>query len=81
MLTRLADFMGIMQIDRFEDVVPLLFDHTTYKSYPASLLDNGRFDQLTRWLGKLTTLDLSAVDVSDCDSIDSWLDALKEQTD
>src|SRR5215211_5617078 len=63
-----------------EDVVPLLFSHAAYKSYPAALLDKRRYDQLTRWLDKLTKHDLSQVDVSGCTDIDSWIDALDEQT-
>ena len=46
----------------FDDVVPLLFPHTVFKSYPASLLDKKRFDLMTKWLGKVTSYDLSRVD-------------------
>lgn len=81
MVRRLADNHGIQRIDVIEDIVPVLFQHTMYKSYPARLLADRRFDMLTSWLNKLTSADLSGVDVSACDSIDSWLDALATQTD
>ena len=78
MLRRLAERQGISSIVEIGDVVPLLFEHTMYKSYPASLLEQQRFDQLTLWLDKLTSVDLAEVDASQCDSIDAWLETLVE---
>lgn len=80
MLRNLADRLGITALNEFNDVVPLFFAHTAFKSYPASLLDGKRFDLMTKWLNKLTSYDLSQVDVSGCDSIDDWIDCLDEQT-
>ncbi|HWF53132.1 MAG TPA: hypothetical protein VG223_00830 [Solirubrobacteraceae bacterium] len=80
-LTRMADEAGISEIDELDEIVPLLFQHSVYKSYPASLLLNNRFAELTRWLDRLTTLDLQRVDVSACDSIDGWLDTLEAETE
>jgi hypothetical protein len=79
-LGKLASLQGVDAISTLNDVAPLLFQHTVYKSYPVSLLEKGRFDLLTRWLGGLTVHDLSKVDVSGCDSIDTWFDALEAQT-
>src|SRR5215470_16129533 len=62
MLRNLADRLGIHELRDFNDVVPLFFAHTAFKSYPASLLDRKRFDLMTRWLGKLTSYDVSNVD-------------------
>jgi hypothetical protein len=80
-LTAMADEQGIDRIGAVEDAVALLFQHSVYKSYPVSLLENNRFDALTRWLDRLTTVDLSALEASDCDCIDSWLGMLDEQTE
>lgn len=80
MLKSLLSSAKVESIGSIEEVVPLLFDHTVYKSYPPSLLAKGRFDALTRWLNKLTTHDLSAADVSACETIDEWIDTLAEQT-
>jgi acyl-CoA synthetase (AMP-forming)/AMP-acid ligase II len=80
MLERLADSQDINRIASLDDVLPLLFTHATYKSYPASLLDKQRFDQLTKWLAKLTTVDLSKVDVSACRTVDDWLMTLRRAT-
>ena len=80
MLRKLADRLGIKELREFDDVVPLFFAHTAFKSYPASLLDKKRFDLMTKWLDTLTSHDLSRVDVAGCESIDEWIDRLDAQT-
>lgn len=72
-----ADEQGVDTISALEDGANLLFPHTVYKSYPVALLEKNRFDKMTQWLGRLTTVDLSGADVGDCDGIDSWLGALE----
>jgi hypothetical protein len=81
MLTKLARRQGIGDITDLEAAVPLLFEHTMYKSYPVTLLERQQFGLLTSWLGKLTAADLSSLDLSGCDSIDAWLDALVADTE
>jgi hypothetical protein len=80
MVGKLADRLGITELHEFNDVVPLMFSHTAFKSYPAMLIDNKRFDLMTQWLDKLTSHDLSNVDTEGCTSIDEWIDRLDEQT-
>ncbi|MDT5200782.1 MAG: hypothetical protein QOH34_2304 [Mycobacterium sp.] len=80
MLHKLADRLGITALDNFNDVVPLFFSHTAFKSYPAALIDKKRFDLMTRWLDKLTSYDLSGVDTAGCSGIDDWIDRLDEHT-
>jgi hypothetical protein len=79
MVAKLAEAQGITGVVTIEDVVPLLFEHTMYKSYPPALLERQRFDQLTEWLNKLTAVDLSAVKAADCDAIDTWLTLLFDE--
>src|SRR5580658_419377 len=67
-------------IEAIEDLAPLLFPHTVYKSYPISYLERSRFDKLTRWLAGLTTTDLSHVDAAGVASIDDWIDLLEAET-
>ena len=71
---------GISRIGRLEDVVPLLYHDSVYKSYPVSLIEKNQFDRLTRWLSGYTTVDLTNVNVSRCDGVDSWIDTLDAQT-
>src|ERR1700759_3217835 len=80
MLRKLADRLGIDAVNEFNDVVRLFFSHTAFKAYPAALIDKKRFDLMTKWLDKLTSYDLSAVDTSDCAGIDDWIERLDAQT-
>jgi len=80
MLDKLADAQGIDSIHEPDDLLPLLFSHEIYKSYPASLLEKRRYRALTDWLNKLTTLDLSKVDVSACASTDDWMLTLSRES-
>jgi hypothetical protein len=80
-LKKLADEQRVDDIVALDDVVPLLFAHPVYKSYPVSLLERNDFVRLTRWLQKLTTVDLSGVDVSGCAGIDDWIGLLDAETD
>lgn len=80
-LKTMSDEQGLAEIVQLDDVVPVLFAHTVYKSYPVSLLEKSRFDQLTRWLNKLSATDLSSVPIAACNSIDSWMDTLSAHTD
>jgi hypothetical protein len=75
-----ADQKGVRRIDTLNDLVPLLYNHTVFKSYPLSLLEGGRFDLLTRWFNRLTPLDLSDIDSSQCEGIDDWMALLEAKT-
>lgn len=79
-LRKLAEIQGVSTIRCLDDAVPVLFQHTVYKSYPMSLLERGRFSAMTRWLDQLTAHDLSVVDTSPCTLIEHWLETLDEQT-
>jgi hypothetical protein len=79
-LAKLAEAQNIGRISRLEEAAPLFFTHGMYKSYPVSLLAKSRFDQLNKWLDRLTPYDLSGLAVGDCRSIDDWIDRLREQT-
>src|ERR1700757_1260462 len=80
MLRKLADRLSVTTLNEFNDVVPLFFSHTAFKSYPSVLIDKKRFALMTKWLAKLTSYDLSNVDTRGCTSIDDWIDRLDEQT-
>jgi hypothetical protein len=77
-LEKLAKREGVSHVDSIEDALPLLFDHRVYKSYPLSLIEKRDIGKLNAWLGRLTTHDLSQVDLSGVTMIDQWLDRLDE---
>ncbi|PWI47268.1 hypothetical protein CEE45_12795 [Candidatus Heimdallarchaeota archaeon B3_Heim] len=80
-LKKLADEQNITEIKTLNDLAPILFLHTVYKSYPLAFIEKKKFDKLTVWLDKLTTHDLSAMKTDNCNSIDSWLEAIEKQSD
>lgn len=79
-LQKLADGQGIDGLESLDDMAPLLLPHDIYKSYPVSLLAKGQYGKLNTWLSRLTRHAPNEVDVSGCDSIDSWLVKLREET-
>jgi hypothetical protein len=68
---RMAD-EGITRIAALSDLVPLLFSHTTYKSYPESFVRDGRWRHLGVWLSALSTSPID-VEVDGCQDVDDWL--------
>lgn len=80
LLNKLADDLEVSELKDLNDAAPLLFPHMMYKNYPLSFIENSKYAQFTQWLQKLTSVDLSVVDVSGCNSLDSWLDAIEEKT-
>lgn len=79
-LDKLAKEHGIDKVQEVDDILPLLFAHTVYKSYPMSYLERNRFDRLTKWLSGLTATDLSHIDASAVESIDDWIDLLDKES-
>lgn len=77
-LDKLAKREGVTAIDSVEDALPLLFDHRIYKSYPLSIIEKRDIARLNTWLDRLTTHDLTALDLTGVSMIDDWLDRLDE---
>jgi hypothetical protein len=76
LLERRAADAGIQSIRSFEDLVPLLFAHTVYKSYPASFVEQGRWDRLLQWLDTLSVSGGTQVDIAGVKDIDDWIERL-----
>jgi len=76
-LRQRADAEGITQIRAREDLIPLLFPHTTYKSYPESLIAKGKWAQMNRWLDSLSTRRVDDVDVDGVEDVDDWIGRLE----
>lgn len=74
----LADKQGVEAISELNDVLPAMFDHRVYKTYPLTLLEKRQFGPLTKWLDRLTTHDLTKLDLEGLKSVDGWLDRLDE---
>jgi hypothetical protein len=68
---------GIAEIRRREDMVPLLFPHTVYKSYPESFLVEERWDRLGTWLGTVSPYPIAPIETGDVTDIDDWIGRLQ----
>ncbi len=68
---------GTTEIRRREDMVPLLFPHSVYKSYPESFLIEEKWGLLGKWLGAVSPYPISPVDISDVAGIDDWIARLQ----
>lgn len=75
-LAQRAEDLGIGELRHDDDVVPLLFPHTTYKSYPETLVSRGMWPQLNRWLDSLSVHRVE-VDVSGVEDVDTWIERLE----
>lgn len=73
LLKHRAEEAGIEEIRSLEDIVPLLFPHTAYKSYPESFLIEEKWDRLTRWLGTVSPYPIEGVDLEGITDIDDWI--------
>jgi hypothetical protein len=72
LLDRRADEAGVDQITTLDDVVPLLFSHTVYKSYPQSFVTKGQWDRLLAWYESLAAQSMSDVDLDGVRDIDGF---------
>ena len=68
---------GTAEIRSREDMVPLLFPHSVYKSYPESFLIEEKWDLLGKWLGAVSPYPISPVETSDVTGIDDWIERLQ----
>jgi hypothetical protein len=76
LLKQRASDAGITEIRTPDDLLPLLFAHTVYKSYPQGFVDQGRWDRLLQWLQTLSVADVSNVDVRGVVDVDDFLERL-----
>lgn len=73
--TRAAE-TGVEEVTGLDDLVPLLFSHTSYKSYPVSLITIGRWDRLLRWYTTVSAVEPGDVDMDGVRDIDEWTDRI-----
>jgi hypothetical protein len=65
------------EISSLDDMVPLLFPHTAYKSYPESFLAEKKWDRLAKWLGTVSSWPISPIETADVVDIDDWIARLE----
>lgn len=77
LLKNRAGEANLTSIGQAADLVPLLFAHTTYKSYAEGWLTEGRWDRMGKWLSTVSTRPVEGVDLANIDNIDVWLKRLE----
>ena len=75
-LEKRAEAGGVTAIRQPADIVPLLFAHTSYKSYPESWFTQGNWDRMCRWLDTLTAARVRDIDTREIKDLDDWIDRL-----
>ena len=75
-LDKRAKDADIDTIRSLDDVVPLLFSHTNYKSYPMGFLTQKRWKQILQWLSMISTPSYEDVDLERVADIDDFLGRL-----
>ena len=78
LLQNRAEEGGVSEVRRLEDIVPLLFAHTAYKSYPESWLMEEKWDRMGKWLDTVSTNRVKPMDTSAVKGLDEWLHLLEE---
>ena len=79
LLQNRAETGGIRAVRELKDIVPLLFAHTAYKSYPENWLIEKKWDRLGRWLDTVSTNRVKPMDTSQVKNLDDWLLRLEDQ--
>lgn len=78
LLEQMAQKAGIDRIQHLDDVVPLLFAHTAYKSYPEAFIERGRWDRMNLWLNTLSKKPVENIDLLGVADADDWIARLHE---
>jgi len=71
-----AEDAALERIAWIKDIVPVLFPHTAYKSYPESCLVDARWDRLTKWLATVSPYPIDGVGLDGITDIDDWISRL-----
>ncbi|WP_231117552.1 hypothetical protein [Mycobacterium intracellulare] len=77
LLANRAESGAIENITQPADLVPLLFAHTTYKTYAEGWLNDGQWDRMGRWLATVSTRDVEGLDTAGVRTLDDWLKRLE----
>ncbi len=75
-LRQRAEDTDVRRVRAPKDIVPLLFSHTTYKSYPETYISKGRWDRLTQWYATLAAAPVDNVDLSGIKTVDDWVERM-----
>jgi hypothetical protein len=77
LLRNRAESGGVDKIATPADLVPLLFAHTTYKSYSERWLTEGQWERMGRWLSTVSTRPVENVSYEGVSTLDEWINRME----
>lgn len=77
LLANRAEAGGVKEIKQPAGLVPLLFAHTTYKTYSEGWLNEGRWDRMGKWLATVSTRTVEGLDTAGVQTLDDWIKQLE----
>lgn len=77
LLRNRAESTGTREINELDELVPLLFAHTTYKTYNEGWLNDQRWDRMGKWLATVSTRPVDGLDTDGVKSLDDWIKQLE----
>jgi hypothetical protein len=78
MVRQRAEMLETDKVTSFAEILPLLLSPNIYKSYPDSLVTNGKWSSLLRWLDGLSSVRVTdTVSVDGVADIDDFVDRLE----
>jgi hypothetical protein len=75
-LAKLCEATGVDQINSLDEIIPLLFAHSNYKSYPTALVSKGKWSAMNAWLDTVSSQRVRDLDVEGVADQDQWLERL-----
>lgn len=77
-LDRILEATGITTIESLDQVVPLLFPHSVYKSYPETFVRRAQWSRMSQWLDTLSKHRVEGISYEGIDDVDDWMARLHE---
>jgi hypothetical protein len=77
LLKNRAESGNVHDIKEPADLVPLLFAHTTYKSYSEGWLTEGHWERMGRWLNTVSTRPVENLNFDSVETLDGWIKQLE----
>src|SRR6516162_7803585 len=77
LLANRVESANVKEIKKPADLVPLLFAHTTYKTYAEGWLNEQRWDRMGKWLATVSTRPVEGLDTDGVKSLDDWIKQLE----
>jgi hypothetical protein len=77
LLANRAESPHTTEIKKPADLVPLLFAHTTYKTYAEGWLNEQRWDRMGKWLATVSTRPVEGLDTDGVKTLDDWIKQLE----